>query len=115
MTFGEDHSRVRTGAGPQMMAALRNGGEQAAAHVRQAVHGGDEGCDLVAIHDLGLGQHQPFGLVEQADQRSGAPVGRACATQGSCRRRRTPSAAGCPAAIGGRWPGGRLDSRSPTP
>jgi Transposase DDE domain len=24
VTFGEDHSRVRTGAGPQVMAALRN-------------------------------------------------------------------------------------------
>lgn len=58
----------------------------------QGVQGGDEGGDLIAVGDLGLGQHQPLAVVDDAHQLCLLPIAVAGAAQvlpstaSTCRR-----------------------------
>ena len=61
MTLGEDASRVRKGAAPQVMAALRNSiiqylGKDVAAQPRQPPSEGSGNCFSQALDLLGLPQ-----------------------------------------------------------
>jgi hypothetical protein len=50
------------------LAVQRVGGDQASGEVGQAAQGGGKCGDLVAVGDRGLGEHQPAGVVVDADQ-----------------------------------------------